>query len=115
MPFPSNCIYCYSDITNPVCLDCYLKQFKTWIRNESLDKNMQRNILLNLRKRLMKETLHSDECIICNNEQVNICFYCFSKEAYHLIIDNKANKSTADSFLDVFSYKTVPQIAMNEK
>ena len=101
------CISCYEIITNPVCLDCYLKQFRIWLLSKPIDKNLRNKIFFRLKKRFTKETLHKDKCILCNRGQVKVCLDCFSTEVNRAIQkeqDNRVKINLHSKFLNYSSF-----------
>ena len=75
----NSCMVCDGSISDPVCKNCYLRQIKI-ILNDLQIHSLAKDIILNMiRKKFSIEVLNSTECILCKQENVVLCRYCFSR------------------------------------
>jgi len=92
------CTDCVQVITNPICPHCFSRQVLFWLRDKNLPESKMKKIKRFL-KRLYKEaeeTPSNTRCIICGNNEVNLCLHCFTNKAYSIVEKNTDKKTTED-------------------
>jgi len=75
---PNSCIICKDSISDPVCGECYFKQTEILLNDLNLHEIVNEIVLTKVRNKLSTDTLNDTECILCGNDNVAICRYCFS-------------------------------------
>ena len=99
----NNCLSCGKDIQHPICPNCIAKAFDQWIRKfpeyqevkEKLDIFMQQH---------NKIPGKSKKCILCGENRVNICPYCFTKYLYKLTKEAGMGVRAMSEFLFMFNF-----------
>ncbi len=98
------CISCYHAITNPVCERCYLRQIEKWLDQIGLKQNKKQKILQNLHTKLSNETTNEEKCILCGDEAITTCSYCFFLKAAKGMKKAGMSGEFIQSFLAIFNY-----------
>lgn len=79
------CIMCSQQITNPICAKCNFHHFVLWLNDQSIPLKIRTSIIRKIKTRLFKENTNKLNCIICNENEVSICSYCFFKKIGHIL------------------------------
>lgn len=74
----NSCLICNDSISDPVCRNCYIKQIKILLNDLKIPHIAKEIILNKIKNRFPVETLNDTECILCRQENVALCRYCFS-------------------------------------
>lgn len=99
-----SCIICLEPITNPVCMNCYLREINAWAEEE-IDSEIKRKfLLLNIFERIPKNYFEKDKCILCKDEEVTTCSYCFFLKTLEILKNINLSEKTIESFKDTFNY-----------
>jgi hypothetical protein len=75
--FEISCISCDGPLTDPVCVDCYSKQLREWLRDLNMNSMFVEYMLAKIGN-LNANIAGSTECIICKEKKVTLCRNCFS-------------------------------------
>jgi hypothetical protein len=102
--FESHCEICLESITDPICTRCYLKQVNIWFKDMKINPIIKNFAIEKIKKRLFYETINETECIICKNENVNICFYCFGSITVQILRELNIPNELVESFSSSFNY-----------
>jgi|SRR3989338_10716586 len=101
------CTSCCEAVTNPVCIRCYTKHFVSWTDFHGISNTTKAEILKDIGRNASKESLNEVPCLICGNENLSLCTYCYffmvekiiGKEKY------KLSRDIIEDFKCVFNYK----------
>ena len=99
-----NCIICLQPITNPVCIDCYLRQIKAWLDYVDMTIISKDNLMKKIKTAVLDDGLNETECIICGKGNLSICSYCFFLQVAGVFRDLNFDNEFIESFLAVFNY-----------
>jgi hypothetical protein len=102
--FNSNsCVICEYSITDPICRDCYIKQ-TTILLNDLKINHMINNIISNKIKKVFSlETINNTKCILCKENNVTMCRYCFSV----ILIRILRELNLTEDLIENFEYKPI--------
>lgn len=96
----AECPNCFEIITDPICINCYTKHISYWL-NDNFSNTMAKEIIMkNLLRVLSTESLNDNKCILCGNNAIDLCSYCFSIKASSVL--TKLN--IPDSFVEDFEF-----------
>jgi len=99
-----NCSVCLEPITNPVCVNCYIKEIYAWMQGMRI-KEVPRNVVIEIIKRKLSfNTNNESECILCGNEDVGICSYCFFSMGERILKELNFSKKLIEDFNEIFNY-----------
>ena len=90
---------------NPICEKCFIIQIKYWLIDINASSFAREIILNKIKKELSVETLNEIECIICKNEKVAFCSYCFFFKVIRVFKEFNFDNELAKDFQDIFNYK----------
>jgi len=77
--FSSNlCATCSDCISDPVCRKCYIKQVSILLNDFGLPEIGNKIVLDKIKKKFPIENLNETKCILCREQNVILCRYCFS-------------------------------------
>ena len=98
------CVDCFHVITNPICSDCFSKHIIAWIEDNK-PTPYQRNKIKNLLENFIikTETPSNMGCVICGLEKVNLCTFCFTKNASQIIKNSLKDNSILEKFDEDFN------------
>jgi hypothetical protein len=83
-------------ITNPICVNCYLKHARHWLRDFGVDKGRAERIIEKIKAKLPQETLNKHGCIICRKSKLSVCMYCaFLRTSKEIIKLSKGKQKEA--------------------
>lgn len=99
-----SCVICLEPITNPVCLNCYLKEINVWAQEEIPSDIKRKFLLLSILERIPENYFEKDICILCGNEEVTICSYCFFLKTLEILKKLDFPERTINSFRETFNY-----------
>lgn len=100
-----SCINCFQNITNPICTRCYTKHIKLWLEDNRIEEEIINQVMLKIRDNVGKEDLNELDCIICGNEAVSLCTYCYFFKIESLLIKFNFSDSLIQDFQETFNYK----------
>ena len=98
------CIQCYEPISNPVCIDCHLREVAVWLRDQEMSEMVKSIILTGLKNRLLKGSINENMCIICDKHTLSTCSYCFFSVATTILKELNLPVDTIENFLETFNY-----------
>lgn len=101
------CINCYESVTDPVCGHCFLNQIKLWLRDLDIDPVAKDVIINTIKKGNSIDSINATECIICDQQNVSICAYCFFLKSYRILLELNFPKEKVEEFLETFNYRFV--------
>jgi hypothetical protein len=99
-----NCIICLEPITNPVCIECYLKEINSWLQENIENKITRQIILLSIINKIPKTPFKKDLCILCGKNEVTTCSYCFFLKTLEILKKLELSRETMNSFKETFNY-----------
>jgi len=70
------CEICLHPITDPVCVSCYLKHARVWLRDFGVTEKQVEKAIAQIKESLPAETLNQHRCVICGKNDVSVCMYC---------------------------------------
>ena len=98
------CEFCSMEITNPICVNCYLRHVRAWLQDFGVSASEQKKAVEKIEQRLPKEALNKHTCISCKKESVGVCSYCaFLKSAD--VITSLATDDQKETFLDSSNFE----------
>lgn len=100
----SLCTDCLHIITNPLCPYCFSMEVLMWLRDKNIRVKTMNRIRDKLKRFLaLSEKYHSDIiCIICKNNTVPLCSYCFIDKVEKML-KNEIGK--VEGFEEIFNKK----------
>jgi hypothetical protein len=98
-----NCLECGESIFNPICPECILRHFNSWISIYPSLKYIEKSIIKFIKKNRIFHN-HSQTCISCKKDNVYLCPYCFTKYIYKLLKQAKISRLVLGEFLFLFNY-----------
>ncbi|MEA3329866.1 MAG: hypothetical protein U9Q06_03925 [Nanoarchaeota archaeon] len=98
------CVECSQVITNPICEQCHLKEVEFWLHDVCLDSLARSIILETIKRRSNHDTLNEGECILCNQNPLSICSYCFFLICMRTMIELNVSSKILGNFKEIFSY-----------
>ncbi len=100
-----DCIVCLQPITNPICSECYKKEVEEFLKSNGLDKNATGIILNEINKKIPYEGLNEEKCILCNENFLSVCSYCFFSVSVRVLRELNFDEDFVEYFSMIFSYK----------
>jgi hypothetical protein len=100
------CILCFEYINDPICVYCYMNQIKIWLRDKKINIVIRKYLLNKIKNKLSIESINDIRCIICKDENVNLCFYCFSKIIINMMNELNFEETLLDDFSNSFNYNS---------
>jgi len=98
-----DCLECGESIFNPICPECILRQFRSWIKVHPGLAIVEREISHFVKNHSLFN--HSSQtCIACKKQSSYLCPYCFTKYIYDLLKQAKLSKAILGEFLFLFNY-----------
>ena len=94
------CEICMHTITNPVCVDCYLKHAESWLNDFGLSEGQTRKVLEKIKARLPRETLNTHKCILCGKGTISVCSFCSFLRTSDILLKLNAGKMPVEAYLD---------------
>ncbi len=91
-------------ISNPICAYCYFNEIRVWIQDADLPLFQKRKVLIKINEILKRESTNPDTCIICGNEGLALCSYCFFFKATRILKSAGVKRGDLKKFLELFSY-----------
>jgi hypothetical protein len=89
---------CGYSITDPVCKRCYIKETMIILNDLKIHPIIINFIKNKLKSMLYSETLNDTECILCKNDTVSTCRYCFSVILIRLLRDLNFTEDLIEHF-----------------
>jgi hypothetical protein len=102
------CTDCLEAISNPVCLDCFLKQIKNWFIGSKIDAKTRQKLLLEIRQEFNREYSDPEQeivCTLCGRQEVSVCSYCFFLRVNRILKKFSVGKRQMEDFMEVFNYR----------
>jgi hypothetical protein len=81
----TNCFFCSREITNPICSKCNFGHLLLWVNEKPIDFADRMKIIKKIKKNLFVETDNSLDCIICHNNEVAVCTFCFFRKVENIL------------------------------
>lgn len=99
------CSKCSQVITNPVCERCHIREVEEWFRDVRIS-GIHKNLVLNkIKREFSNESINDDTCIICGNETLSTCSYCFFLAIARILKELNFPDKIVKEFLEVFNYR----------
>ena len=99
------CEICLMPISHPICINCYSKHVRYWLKDLNISQLKKLELDRKLRRMLLTETLNEERCIVCGKEAVSVCSYCFFLKMSRLLVALDFSKKSQDSFQEIFNYQ----------
>lgn len=99
------CMRCFEPITNPVCVRCHLEEIRFFLNDAEVDKDLRKEIIDDIRSYVRGESLHEENCILCQKENLSVCSYCFFLISAKVIKKWLGNGEILANFLEIFNYQ----------
>ncbi|MBM3234177.1 hypothetical protein FJZ19_03715 [Candidatus Pacearchaeota archaeon] len=99
------CEVCLHPISNPICVECYLKHVASWLGDFGFSERKAVKILGRIRQRLPRETMNEYRCIVCGKNDASICMYCAFLATSKIFLKLNAPKKYLDVFLESSNFK----------
>ena len=99
-----NCQLCLRGITNPICVSCYLKHARLWLRDFGLTEKQVERAMEKIKARMPEETLNEHECVICKNGKLSICMYCAFLKSSPVIL-KLGNRKHKEAFIESSNFR----------
>ena len=100
----NKCLVCYESITDPICINCYLKQLKYWFKDQEINPLIKSFVIKKIKERVDILSSSRDNCILCNNEDVDICYYCFGYITSEILFELNLPDEITESFAESFNF-----------
>jgi len=94
------CEICLHTITNPVCVDCYIRHAESWLKDFGLNEKQVRVAIEKIKARLPKETLNAHRCILCGKGTVAVCSFCSFLRTSDVILSLCGEKAPVKAYLE---------------
>lgn len=91
-------------ITNPICMGCYIKQIDAWLKDIHMTAIPRSVIISQLKKNMKYDSVNETECVICKKDNVSVCSYCFFKRVSRILHGMEVRAEFIDTFLASFNY-----------
>jgi hypothetical protein len=75
----NTCVVCNDSISDPVCRSCYIKQISILLNDLEMHSMVKEVILNKIKDKFPGEVINDTKCILCKQENVALCRYCFSE------------------------------------
>jgi hypothetical protein len=98
------CIGCFHVITEPVCKDCYLRQFKMWLEDGVSNNRFTKDVVIDVKKSFGHESNNESMCVLCGRENVSVCTYCYFSNVRNLLERSGMSEEILEGFLEMFNY-----------
>jgi hypothetical protein len=96
---------CSEAVTNPLCPFCLATSVEAWL---TLYPNLRKELLPKIRKYLrdIEDKMIDDAtgCVKCNNNQVSVCPYCFTKFVIDQLEKLKTHNIILSEFFQFFNF-----------
>jgi hypothetical protein len=101
------CIDCYESITNPICVNCFIKQINHWLKDNRLNPETKKVLIYEIKKELNNINNREAEttCTVCHKNDVSICSYCFFLRVNKILTKLHMSKELKNQFLEIFNYR----------
>jgi hypothetical protein len=99
------CTKCSQVITNPVCERCHTSELKQWLRDLNIGAIPRKLVLDKVAKEMTPETFNDDMCIVCGEETLSTCSYCFFLTVARVLKEMNFPDRVVARFLEVFNYR----------
>jgi len=112
------CMECLQVVTNPICYSCFSKHISSWLEYEGAQSYIQARVFREINKIIRKESLNKDQCILCNNNFINMCSFCFYSKVERIMEKLDIPSQVIGDFEDLFidkSYKIQDEIIMEQR
>jgi hypothetical protein len=100
-----SCEICLHVISNPICIDCYLKHAKLWLQDFGLNEKQIERVMEKIQEKLPKETLNEHECIICGKQKVGVCIYCAFLRTSSILLKLNAPTKAVEAYLESANFE----------
>lgn len=100
------CVGCFHTITNPICSVCFIKEVRTWIRDEYISTKSKEKIIEELERitHNLEEGQSNTSCILCNSRKVDLCAFCLTLKTSRIIKKSMHGKKINNNFKEIFNY-----------
>ena len=99
------CEICNRPITNPLCNRCRTKHFVLWLNDYDIEIEKRLFLTKKIREKFFFESGNESECILCKNEVVSTCTYCYFLKVEKLIKELRLPRKTLEDYTLVFNYR----------
>jgi len=102
------CTECIEAISDPICLDCFLKQIKDWLIDEKIESKSKKILIKAIKIEFKKYENNSEFktiCTICQEQKVSICSYCFFLKINKIFKKINLNRKKIKKFMEIFNYR----------
>ena len=97
-----NCLSCSDYINHPICHECLVKEFNEWTKRYPM---LKKRVSKEIDKFVSKTKKYKGErCVICKNDIIHTCPYCFTEYLYSLLKQAGAGITTMTEFLFMFNF-----------
>ena len=101
----SLCTDCVQVMTNPICPNCFAKHINYWLRDKNLSQKETQEIMKALANVIneAEESPADTSCIVCGEDKVNLCTYCFTNKVRRILEKSLRNKEVLNEFEEDFN------------
>lgn len=99
------CEICNRPITNPLCNRCRTKHFVLWLNDYDIEIEKRLFLTKKIREKFFFESSNESECILCKNEIVSTCTYCYFLKVEKLMKELRLPRKMLEDYTLVFNYR----------
>ena len=109
-----NCSLCYEPIIDPVCINCFINHVRIWIDEKEINQHLKEFVLNKLRLAFSDDSMNDIRCILCNRNEVDVCFNCFFYSTSVILRELLFNDKMIKEFMDAFKFNSYQNIINTE-
>ena len=99
------CVKCLEPISNPVCVNCYMKEIISWMDDEEMDPLAKSIVSSAIERRTRTDTDNYTKCVLCKKENLTLCSYCFFLISIRTLNELNFPRDKIEKFLEIFNYR----------
>ena len=109
------CSICSHVISHPICERCYLKHVNYWLNEIDVREGEKKEINKEIKRVLFHESMNEDTCIICRQESLSVCSYCFFLQTSWILTDYGFNEDRITDLVGDLDYNKEPLTPLGER
>lgn len=101
-----NCQICMEAISNPICKNCHTQEVDSWLKDLKIGYPERKKVISALKDKIPPNPIETNStCIICKQNEINVCSYCFFYITLKILSDEDFSYEIIEDFLETFNYQ----------
>lgn len=107
------CYECNNVLSDPACVNCYMREINVWLNEQNISPGRENEFLSEIEETLLSKNYNQQLCILCKDRSSALCSYCFFLNVHKILKRQRLSPEQIESFEQSFNYNLPSQKHIN--